>query len=158
MMRVIITKELKMKSLNQLRDEIHANAKEKGFYDNPREVGTMLMLVVSELAEALDADRADYFCDFSKYEECRKEAFEFKHKQETDVRFMPRSPYSIQSSEEIEKDAFERYIKDTFEDELADVIIRTLDICGYLKIDIERSVLAKIKYNKTRDKLHAKRY
>lgn len=158
MMRVIIAKGLKMKSLNQLRDEIHANAKEKGFYDNPKEIGTLLMLVVSELAEALEADRGSYFCDFRKYEEYRKDAFEFKHKQETDVKFMPRSPCLVRSSEDIEKDAFDIYIKNSFEDELADVIIRTLDICGYLKIDIERSVLAKIKYNKTRDKLHAKRY
>lgn len=130
-----------MKSLNQLRDEIHANAKEKGFCDNPREVGTMLMLIVSELAEALEADRTGDFCDFSKYEECKKEM---------DV--------GIRTSEEIEKYAFEKYIKNTFEDELADVIIRTLSICGYLNIDIERSVLTKIKYNKTREKLHFKKY
>lgn len=147
-----------MKSLNQLRDEIHANAKEKGFYDNPKEIGTLLMLVVSELAEALEADRADYFCDFRKYEERKKYSFELKHKQETDVNFMTRSPSSIQSSEEIEKEAFEIYIKNTFEDELADVIIRVLDICGYFNIDIERNVLAKMEYNKTREKMHSKRY
>ena len=130
-----------MKSLNQLRDEIHANAKEKGFCDSKKEVGTMLMLIVSELAEALEADRTGDFCDFSKYEECKKEM---------DV--------GIRTSEEIEKYAFEKYIKNTFEDELADVIIRTLSICGYLNIDIERSVLTKIKYNKTREKLHFKKY
>lgn len=130
-----------MKSLNQLRDEIHANAKEKGFCDSKKEVGTMLMLIVSELAEALEADRTGDFCDFSKYEKCKKEM---------DV--------GIRTSEEIEKYAFEKYIKNTFEDELADVIIRTLSICGYLGIDIERNVLAKIKYNKTREKMHSKRY
>lgn len=147
-----------MKSLNQLRDEIHANAKEKGFCDSKKEVGTMLMLIVSELAEALEADRVGYFCDFRKYEERKKYEFELKHKQETDVNFMPRSSSSILSSEEIEKQAFETYIKNTFEDELADVIIRTLSICGYLGIDIERNVLAKMKYNKTREKMHSKRY
>ena len=147
-----------MKSLNQLRDEIHANAKEKGFCDSKKEVGTMLMLIVSELAEALEADRVGSFCDFSKYEKYRKDEFEFKHKQETDVRFMPRSPCLISSSEEIEKEAFEKYIKNTFEDELADVIIRTLSVCGYLGIDIEINVLAKMKYNKTREKMHSKKY
>ena len=147
-----------MKSLNQLRDEIHANAKEKGFYDNPREVGTLLMLVVTEVAEALEADRIGRFCDFFEYEKYKKNAFELKHKQETDVKFMPRSPSLIKSSKDIERDAFKTYIKNSFEDELADIIIRTLDICGYLNIDIERNVLAKIKYNKTRDKLHTKRY
>ena len=147
-----------MKSLNQLRDEIHANAKEKGFCDSKKEVGTMLMLIVSELAEALEADRTGRFCDFSEYEKYRKDEFEFKYKQETDVKFMPRSPCLISSSEEIEKYAFEKYIKNTFEDELADVIIRTLSICGYLGIDIERNVLAKMRYNKTREKMHSKRY
>jgi hypothetical protein len=130
-----------MKSLNQLRDEIHANAKEKGFCDSKKEVGTMLMLIVSELAEALEADRTGDFCDFSKYEKCKKEM---------DV--------GIRTSEEIEKYAFEKYIKNTFEDELADVIIRTLSICGYLGIDIERNILAKMKYNKTREKMHSKKY
>lgn len=130
-----------MKSLNQLRDEIHANAKEKGFCDSKKEVGTMLMLIVSELAEALEADRTGDFCDFSKYEECKKEM---------DV--------GLRTSEEIEKYAFEKYIKNTFEDELADVIIRTLSVCGYLGIDIERNVLAKMKYNKTREKMHSKKY
>ena len=130
-----------MESLNQLRDEIHANAKEKGFCDSKKEVVTMLMLIVSELAEALEADKTGDFCDFSKYEECKKEM---------DV--------GIRTSEEIEKYAFEKYIKNTFEDELADVIIRTLSICGYLGIDIERNVLAKMKYNKTREKMHSKKY
>ena len=130
-----------MKSLNQLRDEIHANAKEKGFCDSKKEVGTMLMLIVSELAEALEADRTGDFCDFSKYEKCKKEM---------DV--------GIRTSEEIEKYAFEKYIKNTFEDELADVIIRTLSICGYLGIDIERNILAKMRYNKTREKMHSKKY
>lgn len=74
------------------------------------------------------------------------------------MNFMPHSPSLIKSSKDIERDAFKTYIKNSFEDELADIIIRTLDICGYLNIDIERSVLAKIKYNKTRDKLHTKRY
>lgn len=147
-----------MKSLNQLRDEIHANAKEKGFCDSKKEVGTMLMLIVSELAEALEADRTGNFCNFSKYEERKKYEFELKHKQETDVNFMPRSSSSILSPEEIEKQAFETYIKNTFEDELADVIIRTLSICGYLGIDIERNVLAKMRYNKTREKMHSKKY
>ena len=147
-----------MKSLNQLRDEIHANAKEKGFCDSKKEVGTMLMLIVSELAEALEADRTGNFCNFSKYEERKKYEFELKHKQETDVNFMPRSSSSILSPEEIEKQAFETYIKNTFEDELADVIIRTLFICGYLGIDIERNVLAKMRYNKTREKMHSKKY
>lgn len=148
-----------MKTLNQLRDEIHANAREKGFYDNPKETGTLLMLIVSELAEALEADREYAYCrDFNGYKKYKKEEFELKHKQETDVNYMPKSPLLIKSSNEIEIDAFEIYVKNTLEDELADTIIRTLDLCGYLNIDIERHVDMKMKYNKLREKKHGKKY
>lgn len=43
---------------NLLADEVSANAINKGWYDTPREDGTMLMLVVSELAEAVEALRS----------------------------------------------------------------------------------------------------
>ena len=35
----------------------HANATNKGFWDNPRETGTLIALIHSELSEALEADR-----------------------------------------------------------------------------------------------------
>jgi len=35
----------------------HQNAKQKGFWDEPREVGTMLALIHSEVSEALEAHR-----------------------------------------------------------------------------------------------------
>jgi NTP pyrophosphatase (non-canonical NTP hydrolase) len=53
---------------------------------------------------------------------------------------------------------FENYIKNSFEDELADVVIRIMDLCGYLHIDLEAHILAKMQYNATREKLHGKRY
>lgn len=37
----------------------HRIAREKGFWDHSRNTGELLMLVVSELAEALEADRKD---------------------------------------------------------------------------------------------------
>lgn len=59
-----------MGTLNQLRDEIHETAKKKGFYDEPREFGTLLMLIVSELSEALEAHRRGWSANmelFDKY-------------------------------------------------------------------------------------------
>jgi len=55
---------------------------------------------------------------------------------------------------ENDKKYFEKNIKDTFEDEMADVIIRVLDLCHYMKIDIESHIRAKMDYNKTRPKFH----
>lgn len=40
-----------------LAHECHRQARERGWWDNPREVGTLLMLTVSELAEAMEAHR-----------------------------------------------------------------------------------------------------
>lgn len=43
--------------LNEAASEIHKEQVEKGFYDKERQIGTMLMLIVSELSEAMEADR-----------------------------------------------------------------------------------------------------
>ena len=37
----------------------HDNAKEKGFWDKPREFGTLMALIHSEVTEALEAHRND---------------------------------------------------------------------------------------------------
>jgi NTP pyrophosphatase (non-canonical NTP hydrolase) len=52
--------------------------------------------------------------------------------------------------------AFERHCKDTFEDELADVIIRTLDLAASLGVDIDFHVAEKMRYNEGRPFLHGK--
>ena len=49
-------------------------------------------------------------------------------------------------------------IKDCYELELADAIIRILDICGGLNIPIEKLILAKLEYNKNRPYKHGKQY
>ena len=42
-------------TLNKLRDRAYENAKRHGFHDEPDDLARMLMLVVSELSEALEA-------------------------------------------------------------------------------------------------------
>lgn len=48
---------------NHLTDVCHSLAKHAGWWDNPREVGTTLMLCVSELAEAMEGDRKNLMDD-----------------------------------------------------------------------------------------------
>lgn len=122
--------------LNQIAAELHESAKAKGFWDESMETGTYLMLVVSELAEALEADRKGKYALMGR----------------TDDLFT--DPSKIDSDVEV----FNRQIKDTFSDEIADTFIRLFDLAGYLEIDIERHIDLKMKYNQTRPYKHNKNY
>lgn len=130
-------------SLNGLADIIHLNAKNKGFYDSPKELGTMLMLVVSELGEALEADRLGRKADVNIY---NKMVDGLKDCKIDDVRTELSNQYFIQ------------FVKDSIEDEIADSLIRLLDMCGYLNIDIDTHIALKMSYNSSRQKLHGKSY
>lgn len=46
-------------TLTELRDQAYYNAQLKGFHDEGREFGTSVMLIVTELAEAVEAHRKD---------------------------------------------------------------------------------------------------
>jgi NTP pyrophosphatase (non-canonical NTP hydrolase) len=123
--------------INELAREIHLNAKNKGFWDKPRENGTLLMLCVSELSEALEADRKN------KY---------------SIPKVFKQAVLNVDEDDVYWKQEFEVYIKDTFEDELADALIRILDLAESKGIDLEWHVKQKMKYNSTRDKMHGKLY
>src|SRR5690606_9329287 len=50
-------------SVNMLMDLCYGLSREAGWHDKPREVGTMLMLVVSEVSEAMEGFRKDLMDD-----------------------------------------------------------------------------------------------
>jgi len=125
--------------LNELRDEIHKNAINHGFYDTDEDKNVLvkLMLIVSELGEACEAYRGEKYANIDR------------HKVE--------KWYIEKSNLNLEGIAFKMYIKDTFEDEIADAIIRLLDLCGHLGIDIAEHVRLKMDYNKNRPYKHNKK-
>ena len=49
-------------------------------------------------------------------------------------------------------------VKGTVEEEIADAIIRLLDIAGVYSIDLDWHVKAKMTYNETREYKHGKKY
>ena len=51
------TVQIKGQSLNKLSEICHSIAKEKGFWEKERNIGEALMLIVTELAEAMEAHR-----------------------------------------------------------------------------------------------------
>jgi NTP pyrophosphatase (non-canonical NTP hydrolase) len=57
-----------------------------------------------------------------------------------------------------QQEAFEHCIKDSFEDEIADAVIRLLDLAAGLNINLEQHIEAKLAYNRTRKRFHGKKY
>lgn len=110
--------------LNSLSKKIFLRNKEKWNYPDNRNIGEVLCLLHSEISEALEADRKDKYC----------------------------SEISIEDLCEIPDNAFFTHaykedVKGTFEEEMADTLIRLLDLCGSKNIDIESHVKAKLRYN-----------
>lgn len=57
-----------MTSLNELAEEIHGINKDKGFWDKPRDALAVLMLIVSEAAEACEDIRSGFLINEIQYE------------------------------------------------------------------------------------------
>ena len=127
--------------MNRLAKRIYEENKKKGFWSEDvkeRNFGEIIALCHSELSEALEADRGGKAAKLDVFDFCTEQA-------------------GMNSKEEF-KSVFEKSIKDTKEDELADAIIRILDYCGAMQIDIERHIELKLSYNKTRAAKHGKSY
>ena len=110
---------MKYPDLNTISIKAHEAAKSKGFYDETPNVGQLFMIIVSDLGEALEADR----------------------KGRTYNHLLNGYPLTLTSISDWD---FKELVKDTVEDEIADAVIRILDFCGYywqnidvINIDLE---------------------
>lgn len=106
--------------LNILRDRAYKTACEHGFHDQELNNEHCFCLVISELMEAVEADR-------------KRKYFKGKIMFERDF-----NTYSALVEENVRyRNAFEKHIKDTVGDELADAVIRLLDLAGIRGISLE---------------------
>ena len=106
MEKVKITKE----RISELVSNSYRVAREHGFHDDYHSVSHYMMLVLSEIGEMVEADRKSRRVKL--------------HGDDLDntLRFNDFVP------------TFEALVKDTFEDEMADVVIRLCDFCGSLNV------------------------
>lgn len=106
---------------NKLRDWAHQTSVEHGFYENKPSNIHFLCLIISELMEAVEADRINKRAVLYSWEGERYGVFSDQTFHSGNIHF---------------KANFEEFIKNTLEDELADVVIRCLDLAGANNIDI----------------------
>jgi NTP pyrophosphatase (non-canonical NTP hydrolase) len=124
-------------NLTELSQKIHAGNVERGFYDHPATFPDRCMLIVSEISEAVEAHRNGRATAPADVDQaCRMAALEM-------------APFV---------GFFRDKVKDTVEDEIADAIIRLLDLSAYMGINIDAHVAAKLSYNTTRGIRHGKAY
>lgn len=123
--------------INLLSKKIHEINVKNGFYeDKEKNIGEMLCLIHSEVSEALECDRKDFYT--SKFDGCK--------------------PCLNDGDDDAFKELFNNTIKDTFEDELADIMIRVMDLAAFKGIDLEYHIKAKMRYNSLRQYKHGKKY
>lgn len=90
--------------LNELKERVYKTAVAHGFHEEEKPDAYWLGLVMSEMGEAINADQKGLQADAVLFND--------------DLAKMPF------------KDSFEAHIKDTVEDEIADIVIRLLDFAG----------------------------
>ena len=100
-------------TLNRYAKDCHERAVDKGFWDGTHSVGHYLMLVISELSEAVEADRIGKWAKLD-------------HDTIDTLQRIEGAPYA---------QTFLREVKDTVEDEIADAVIRLLDLLGWMLKD-----------------------
>ena len=99
--------------LNKLAAQAFANASRHGFHDSDHSAAHYVCLIITELAEAVNAHRRNHWA---------RVPIEKKDTIYDPQTFHPANIYF--------KDNFEAMLKDTVEDELADAVIRLLDFAA----------------------------
>ena len=91
--------------LNTLKDRAYKTAVEHGFHEDVKPDAFYLGLVMSEAGEAINADRKGLHADAKGFEEDEANGLQFAEN-------------------------FKKHVKDSVEDEIADIVIRLLDFAG----------------------------
>ena len=94
---------------NKLAEEAHENAVKHGFWETKVSNEHCLMLVITEIAEMVEAHRVSRKASTAAYNEMLNKQI-----------------------------GFEKFIKNTMEDEMADIVIRLADLAGALGVNFDK--------------------
>lgn len=130
--------QLFIETTNKMAEEVHQNAVDHGFYGAVPSIPERLMLIVSELAEALEEYRNDTPTQYVVREELVPGSA-IGHR----INWIT-NPMEWRPNEKPEGIA----------SELADAVIRIMDTCAEQGIDIGLMIVKKHEYNKTRSYKH----
>lgn len=126
--------EIRTDGLNEACRLQYENTRLKDFPELT--IPSELMLVVTELSEAVQADRKEGMTNIRK----------FIHQ------------FFETNDEEYRKQIYENYIKDTVQMEVTDAIMRLMSFCGEYDIDVENLIWIKTFINSKRPQRNGKRY
>lgn len=104
-------------NLNELKDRAYKIACEHGWHDKELSDETYLMLIITEIAEAVNADRAG------------------KHAQTAMFKANCNTPQVNPDKHWVF--IYDQFVKNTVEDELSDVVIRCLSFAGHRRWDLQ---------------------
>ena len=134
-----------MTNLTTLATDIFEANKEKGFWDEPRSLCETTMLIVTELAEAVEEERSGRAGVWYNHNGTGWRADEVVV--DDDGLVYDEDRY------------YERPFKPEGVDiELIDALIRLLDLLGSRGVDVDELLKQKLAYNRTRKPRHGKAY
>jgi NTP pyrophosphatase (non-canonical NTP hydrolase) len=141
-------------SIKELSKKIHQINVKNGFYEDKKNIGEMLALIHSEVSEALEADRKGFYCQYVRISVPIEESLGGDGQSSINS-----AEYCLElKDDDVFKHHFKSKVKDNFEDELADIMIRVMDLAEFKGIDIESHINAKLRYNSLREYKHGKKY
>lgn len=126
---------MKKINLNKLRDKAYKTACEHGFHDQELSNEHWLCLIISELMEAVEADRNDNWNRIAKVEQFKKRLEISCICQGLDPEISKERGYEV---------TYNACIKGSIDEELADAVIRLLDLAGLRNLNLNRFALVNV--------------